>query len=293
MTAPSRSHLLRGAAGLLVLVGLAVLTWAGWSASPFYAPFDPRHPCLVDGLCDPAVVDEAQRTWWTRTAVAGVLVAVGVVVAVLSRPGRAAPEAGAPEVGRRPRSLARRAVAAGLVVGGLTALGALPLTLATLAAPQLGVAVAAWLVLSQTWVLDWWAASAGPLATRPRARLAGAAAVAGTAWLAGVAVAVLVGRDLLVGDEGVPVDGLVLALLALVVVDGLVAGLLAAALLALAGRGAQPTAYAGSVPSPRRDRDHDRDDRRDHGRDVDRGAGRGEAGTASRRRGAAGDQRSE
>lgn len=256
MTAPSRSHLVRGAAGLLVVAGLAALTWAGWSASPFYAPFDPRHPCLVDGLCDPAVVDEGQRTWWTRTALSGVLVAAGVLLAVAARPGRAAPEAGAPEVGRRPRSLAQRAVAAALVAAVLTALGALPLTLATLAAPQLGVAVAAWLLLSQTWVLDWYAASSGPLATRPRARLGGVAVVTGVAWLAAVAAAALVGRDLLVGDDGVPVDGLVLALLVLVLVDGLVSGLGAGALLVVAGRRARTAAraYAGSVPGPRRDR---------------------------------------
>lgn len=222
------------AAGLLVLVGLAGLLAAGWSAAPYYAPFDPRQPCLVEGLCDPAVVDAGQRAGWVRAVLAGVAVLLGVLLAVLARSARpGVREAQAPPA--RPRRVGPRAAGAGLVAAAVTALGALPLALGTLAAPQLGAAVVAWLFLSQAWVLDWYAAQEGSLARRPRARLAGTVAAAGGGWLAGAAAVALGGAGLLAAD-GVPVGGVGLLLLALVVVDGLVVGALVGALLVLARR---------------------------------------------------------
>lgn len=222
------------------------MVWAGLSATPFYAAFEPRSPCLVHGLCDPQVVDEGQRTWWLRSALAGLLVLAGLLAAVLLRPRRVRDAA----VPRQTPSAAdwRRAGAAGLVATGLLALGALPLALAGLAAPQLGAAALAWLLVTQAWVLDWYAAQTGPLSVRPRLRLAGTVVAAGVGWLVGAGLAVAAGAAS-VASGGLSLSAFAGVLVAVSLVDGVVVALVVRSLLARAGR-ADPAAD-GVTPASR------------------------------------------
>lgn len=255
VTGLSRASALRSGAGLLVVAGLAAMLWAGYSATPYYSAFEPRSPCLVHGLCDPAVVDAGQREWWSRSALAGALVLAGLALATVVRPRSSlapwqeeageqpAEQSAAPLRQRLPeqgRAAWRRAALAGLVATGILTLGALPLALAGLAAPQLGAAVLAWLLVTQAWVLDWYAAQSAPLAVQPRLRLAGTVVGAGVGWLVGAGVAVAAGAAS-VASGGLSVPAFAAVLVAVSVIDGLVVAGVVRALLARAGR---------SLPAP-------------------------------------------
>lgn len=218
----SRGRVLGVVAALLVVTGLAVMVWAGASSMRYYGLLEERAPCLVHGLCDPAVREAGKVDWWWRAAGGAVLVLAGAALAVPLRPRRAA-EAPA---GRRGRLLVPGGA---LVAGGVVLLGSLPTVLAAAASPTLAAAVLAWLGLAQAWVLDWWAAQAQPWAHRPRRRLAvclaasalglgAAAATAAALWSAGAGVvlpvagavvvdAALVALVLLVATVRTPTDG--------------------------------------------------------------------------------------